>query len=133
MVLPLNDLLALAAGVHDRRSGERGWLAMSADQRKRVLGTIIEEMVVGAGEVSELVPREGWRPYLKAALAKPRVLSERKTGLEPANGPARRLVPEMGRDRAARSRVVAGASSRRPPSTSRETGSSARFPRRNPP
>ena len=53
------------------------WAAMSPDQRKRMLGTIFEEVIVGAGEVSELVPREGWRPYLKAALANPRVFSER--------------------------------------------------------
>ena len=44
------------------------WPAMSADQRKRVLGTMFEEVIVGSGEVSELVPLEGWRRYLKAAL-----------------------------------------------------------------
>ena len=32
----------------------------------------------------KLVPRENWRPYLKATIATARVLSERKTGLEPA-------------------------------------------------
>jgi len=60
------------------------WDEMSADQRKRVLGTMFEEVIVDGDGISELVPREGWRPYLKAALGEPRVLSERKTGLEPA-------------------------------------------------
>jgi hypothetical protein len=31
---------------------------MTADQRKRLLGTIFEEITVGAHGVSELVPRE---------------------------------------------------------------------------
>jgi hypothetical protein len=44
------------------------WAAMSADHRKRLLGTMFEEVIVGSGEVSELVPREGWKRYLKAAL-----------------------------------------------------------------
>ena len=64
---------------------------MSADQRKRVLGTMFEDVIVGSGEVSELVKREGWKRYLKAALIKPRVLSERKTGLEPATPTLARL------------------------------------------
>jgi hypothetical protein len=60
------------------------WDDMTADQRKRLLGTIFEEITVGAHGVSELVRREGWRPYMKATLTAPRVLSERKTGFEPA-------------------------------------------------
>jgi hypothetical protein len=51
---------------------------------QRILGTTFEEIVVDGEGVSELAPREGWRPYLRAALATPRVLSERKTGLEAA-------------------------------------------------
>ena len=60
------------------------WETMGSDQRKRLLATVFEEIVVGADGVAELLPREGWRPYLKAALESPRVLAERKTGLEPA-------------------------------------------------
>ena len=63
----------------------------AASGSARVLGTIFEEVIVGSGEVTELVPREGWRPYLNAALIKPRVLSERKTGLEPATPTLARL------------------------------------------
>ena len=65
---------------------------MSADQRKRLLGTIFEEITVGEHGVSELVPREGWRPYMKATLTAPRVLSERKTGLYVPNVETTRLV-----------------------------------------
>jgi hypothetical protein len=49
------------------------WPEMNADQRKRVLATIFDE-IVGSEDAIEFTPREGWRPYLKAALSKPRVL-----------------------------------------------------------
>jgi hypothetical protein len=65
---------------------------MTADQRKRLLGTIFEEITVGAHGVSELAPREGWRPYMKATLTAPRVLSERKTGVYVPNVETNRLV-----------------------------------------
>jgi hypothetical protein len=54
------------------RSLVDGWDDMTADQRKRLLGTIFEEITVGAHGVSELAPREGWRPYMKATLTAPR-------------------------------------------------------------
>jgi hypothetical protein len=57
---------------------------MGVDQRKRLLASIFEEIVVGADGVAELLPREGWKPYVRAALKAVRVLPERKTGLEPA-------------------------------------------------
>ena len=54
----------------------------------RIVGTLSRVVIAAVGLafaiVSELVPREGWRPYMKATLTAPRVLSERKTGLEPA-------------------------------------------------
>jgi hypothetical protein len=53
---------------------------MTSDQRKRLLATIFEEITVGDDGVSDLVPREGWLPYLRATLPAPPVLSERKTG-----------------------------------------------------
>jgi hypothetical protein len=68
------------------------WDAMSADQRKRLLATVFEEITVGEGGVSELVPREGWLPYLRATLIAPRVLSELKTGLYVPNVETTRLV-----------------------------------------
>jgi hypothetical protein len=46
---------------------------------------VFEKIVVGNDGVSNLVPREGWRPYLKAALETPRLLAERKTGLKVPN------------------------------------------------
>jgi hypothetical protein len=64
---------------------------MTSDQRKRLLGTIFEEITVGDAGVPELVPREGGLPYLRATLIAPRVLSERKTGLEPATPTLARL------------------------------------------
>ena len=52
----------------------------------RIVGTLSRVVIAAVGLgfaiVSELVPREGWRPYMKATA--PRILSERKTGLEPA-------------------------------------------------
>jgi hypothetical protein len=35
------------------------WDAMDSDQRKRVLGSIFEEIVAGGDGISELLPREG--------------------------------------------------------------------------
>jgi len=50
----------------------------------RIVGTLSRVVIAAVGLafaiVSELVPREGWRPYMKATLTAPRVLSERKTG-----------------------------------------------------
>ena len=54
------------------RSLVDGW-GWRADQRKRLRGTIFEEITIGNDGVSELVPREGWLPYLKATLTAPRV------------------------------------------------------------
>jgi hypothetical protein len=52
------------------------------------------EIVVGDDGVSKLVPREGWRPYVKAALETPRVLTERKTGVKHAEVVTARLVQD---------------------------------------
>ncbi len=53
---------------------------------------MFEEIVVAAGGVFELVPREGWRRCLKAGLESPRELSERKTGVEHAKVVTIRVV-----------------------------------------
>ena len=54
----------------------------------RIVGTLSRVVIAAVGlgfaVVSELVPREGWRPYMKATLTAPRVLSERKTGVKHA-------------------------------------------------
>ncbi|MGH2797122.1 MAG: recombinase family protein [Thermoleophilaceae bacterium] len=68
------------------------WDEMDVDQRKRLLGTILEEVVVGQDGVAELLPREGWKPYVRAALKAARVLPERKTGLEPPIAPSARTL-----------------------------------------
>lgn len=72
------------------------WDKMNSDPRKRMLGTIFEEIVVAGEAVSELAPRQGWRPYLRAALQKPRVLSERKTGVKRAEVVTSRVVRDEG-------------------------------------
>jgi hypothetical protein len=64
----------------------------------RIVGTLSRVVIVAVGLgfaiVSELVPREGWRPYVKATLTAPRVLSERKTGLYVPNVETVRLVQD---------------------------------------
>ena len=52
-----------------RRSLGTRWVRT---ERKRLLGAIFEEIVVALNGAYDLVPREGWRPYLKAALDRPR-------------------------------------------------------------
>jgi len=66
---------------------------MDADQRRRILASVFETITVGLDGIKELTPREGWRPYVRAAIRTARTLPERttlrvhperKTGLEPA-------------------------------------------------
>ena len=70
-----------------------GWDEMDADQRRRILASVFETITVGLDGIKELTPREGWRPYVRAAIRTARTLPERttlrvhperKTGLEPA-------------------------------------------------
>ena len=64
----------------------------------RIVGTLSRVVIAAVGLafaiVSELVPREGWRPYMKATLTAPRVLSERKTGVKRAEVITARLVQD---------------------------------------
>jgi hypothetical protein len=53
---------------------------------------VFEQIVVGDDGVSKLVPRQGWRPYLKAALETPGALAEQKTGLYVPSVETNRLV-----------------------------------------
>jgi hypothetical protein len=58
---------------------------MNADQRRRVLASIFEAIVVGPDGVKALIPHEGWRPYIRASIRTARTL---------AIGPALRVHPE---------------------------------------
>ena len=65
-----------------------------SDRRKRLVRLCSREIVVGDDGVSKLVPREGWRPYMKATLTAPRVLAERKTGVKHAEVITARLLQD---------------------------------------
>jgi hypothetical protein len=73
------------------------WEDMDSDARRRVLYTIFERVVAGEQRALELVPREGRKSYIRAAVKTARVLlpspglHERKTGLEPATPTLARL------------------------------------------
>ena len=74
-----------------------GWDGMNAHQRKRLLGSVSEGIVIQDGAVSEMTPKEGWRPFLRGALPSPRVLTgltERKTGLYVPDVETARLVQD---------------------------------------
>ena len=85
-----------------------GWSAMTDEEKKRVLQLIFSEIRADHTEdglTIEFRPKPIWEPYVEAVLARQRqgqntavpvTTSERKTGLEPVKGPARRLEPEMG-------------------------------------
>jgi hypothetical protein len=74
------------------------WAAMDRDARRRVLGTIFERMIVGPDRDFELVPREGWKPYLRAAIQTahllPAELHERKTEVKDAEVITAQLVQD---------------------------------------
>ena len=63
----------------------------------RIVGTLSRVVIAAVGLgfaiVSELVPREGWRPYMKGTLTAPRVLSE-WTGVKRAEVITARLVQD---------------------------------------
>jgi hypothetical protein len=73
------------------RSMVEEWDEMTLDERKRLIAVVFEEIQADAEGVRELVPHEEWKACLRSALPKPRVLSERKTGLEPATPTLARL------------------------------------------
>jgi len=68
------------------------WGELGADQRKRLVSSVSRRSWLARRGISELVPHEGWRPYLKTALGQPRVLAERKTGLSVRDVETTRLV-----------------------------------------
>jgi hypothetical protein len=53
------------------------WTEMGPAARRRVLGTIFERVVVGEKGDLELIPREGWKPYVRAAIQTARALPAR--------------------------------------------------------
>jgi site-specific DNA recombinase len=73
------------------RSMVEEWDEMTLDERKRLIAVVFEEIQADAEGLRELVPHEEWKACLRSALPKPRVLSERKTGLEPATPTLARL------------------------------------------
>ena len=74
------------------RSIAEEWDEMTLDERKRLIAVVFEEIQADAEGLRELVPHEEWKACLRSALPKPRVLSERKTGLYVPNVETTRLV-----------------------------------------
>ncbi len=60
------------------------WKDMSPDERRLLVGSVFEEIRAEADVIVDLLPREVWKPYMRAVLPK-KGGPERKTGLQPAS------------------------------------------------
>jgi hypothetical protein len=65
---------------------------MDVAWRRQMLAMIFEAIVVGQDGLKELVPHEGWKPYVSGPIRTARVLRERKSGLKVRNVETTRLA-----------------------------------------
>ena len=61
------------------------WRDMETRERRRLIEDVFAEVRANEAGVTEFLPRDDWRPYIRAVVPPElRVSTERKTGLEPA-------------------------------------------------
>ena len=74
------------------------WDEMTAEERRRVVGTVFAEIHASNAGIVKLLPREDWKPYMQAVLREPATLgrwgTERKTGVKHAEVVTARLVQD---------------------------------------
>jgi hypothetical protein len=61
------------------------WEHMDTAERRRIIEDVFAEVHANAEGLTDFLPRDEWRPYMRAVVTpERRVTTERKTGLEPA-------------------------------------------------